>query len=238
MLNRFVWTMGVISLAFMAVACGGKQSKSDKPAGETATAPANDPGKAWLRFVHAAVAGEVDVFVDDKEVLSDIGPGTFNSERVEVVAGEHDFQLSPGHGGDAIFTTKVTFEKDSRDSVILVGKLTAVVRGEMIGAIVTKDPMDAPADGASAFRFVHAVTGGPALNVLDASGRGFGAGVEYKSVTDYVNGPAEPTEIRLQAGTENFFAGSVPFAPGWLYTVIAMPEGDGVKFTIVNERPN
>ena len=86
-------------------------------------------------------------------------------------------------------------------------------------------------------RFVHAVPGGPEVNIRTAEGRGFAAGAGYKAVTDYAPIAAAQTTIEVVAGGDVILSAPVGLAEGRLFTVIVTPTADGVGAVVVNERP-
>lgn len=190
---------------------------------------------ATLRFVHAAAAPSVDIMAGDAMLLESVGAGNWNPERLTVPAGPHTVNVAPAGTMDAVLSADVELAADGNYTVVVVGDASSVVRDTMPAAIVLDDTTDAPGAGQAKVRFVHAVPGGPAVNISNAEGRGFAAGVGFMGASDYYTVDAMQQEIVVSAGGETLLSAPVGFAEGRLFTIIVAPEGEGVGAIVVNE---
>lgn len=230
----------IVSIAALGVvtACGGSQNTSSAPT--SAPMVEEQPMEqetATVRFVHAAAAPTVDIMANGDALLSGVAAGEYNSDRLTVPAGGHTITVAPAGTTDAVVSADVELAADGDYTVIVVGDASSVIRQEMPEAIVIMDAMATPDAGMAHIRFVHAVPGGPAVNIRNTDGRGFAAGAGYKAVTDYVPIAAAQTTIEVVADGDVLLSAPVGLAEGRLFTVIVAPEGDGLGAIVVNERP-
>lgn len=219
-------------------ACGGSQTTTSSPTSapmvEETPAPAPT---STVRFVHAAAAPTVDIMAGGDVLLSGVAAGAFNAQRLTVPAGPHSLAVAPAGTTDAVVSADVDLAADGDYTVIVIGDASSVIRATMPSAIVLEDSLAAPAEGMGHIRFVHAVPGGPEVQIRTADGRGFAAGAGYRATTDFVAIAAGQTTLEVVAGADTILSAPIGIADGFLYTVIVAPEGDGVGAIVVSERP-
>ena len=219
-------------------ACGGSQTTTSSPTSapmvEETPAPAPT---STVRFVHAAAAPTVDIMAGGDVLLSGVAAGAFNAQRLTVPAGPHSLAVAPAGTTDAVVSADVDLAADGDYTVIVIGDASSVIRATMPSAIVLEDSLAAPAEGMGHIRFVHAVPGGPEVQIRTADGRGFAAGAGYRATTDFVAIAAGQTTLEVVAGADTILSAPIGIADGFLYTVIVALEGDGVGAIVVSERP-
>ena len=188
-----------------------------------------------LRFVHAAAAPSVDVMANGAPLSTNLGMGTFNADRLTVPAGAHTLTVTPHGTMDAVVTADVSLDASEAYTVIVIGDASSSIRATMPTALVLTNDVPTPDAGQARVRFVHAVPGGPAVNIGTEAGRGFATGVNYTDVSNAYAIAAGQHTINVTAGDASVLSAPVGFAEGRLYTIIVRPDADGVGATVINE---
>lgn len=132
---------------------------------------AQDGGTAKVRFVHAVPgAGAIDVFVDGQLTASSVSFGTGTTYAL-LPAGPHSVTVTAAG-------TQSTLWEQSIDSV--AGSATTMVAASASDARFSAFPEDlAPLDlGKARLTVIHAIAGGPAVDLILANGAPVVPGVE------------------------------------------------------------
>jgi Domain of unknown function (DUF4397) len=186
----------------------------------------------WLRVVHASPdAPAVDIWFDDQPLLTGVDYAQFNN-YVEVPGGNHRLTLAPaGAGADqAVVSTSINIGDDKSYTVVALGTL-----GDP-RALVLEDERAArtPLSTDARLRIVHAVPGGPNVDILRADqsgpGRDIVTNVGFAESTRYHNVGAGRTTVRIEpvgSDTELATLPDVEFERDGVYTLVLLPTADG-----------
>jgi hypothetical protein len=225
-----------LALVGLLAACGGPSANAptSAPMAEMVE-EAVVAETSTIRFAHAAAAPAVDVMANGAPLSTNLGMGTFNVDRLTVPAGAHTLTVAPHGTMDAVVTADVTLDGGVDYTVIVIGDAASVVRDTMPTALVLTNDVPETDAGQARVRFVHAVPGGPAVNIGTDAGRGFATGVNYTDVSNAYAIAAGQHMITVTAGEASVLSAPVGFAEGRLYTIIVRPDGDGVGATVINE---
>ena len=186
----------------------------------------------WLRVMHASPdAPAVDIWLDDQPLLTNVEYSQFNN-YVEAPAGNHRVTLTPAGASaeEAVVSAPVNIGDDKSYTVVALGNLAE------LRAVVLEDERTArtPLSTDARVRIVHAVPGGPNVDILRADrsgpGRDIVTNVGFAETTRYHNVAAGSTAIRIQPvgnDTELATLPAVEFEQDGVYTLVLLPTADG-----------
>ncbi len=175
-------------------------------------------GCAAFRAVHASPdAPNVDVFVDDEKVLSDVAFGDV-SDYIPARPGAYTVRVTAAGDPDTVaFEEEVTLESKFY-TIAAVGQLS----DDSIAPLVLVD------DDVALVRLVHASPDAPAVDVtVQGEDLTLFDGVSFGDETDYVVVPAGGYTLEVRGDTENNDGDVVAtfdaaFEPGVEYTAFAV----------------
>lgn len=122
-----------------------------------------------LRFVHALVdAPNVDIYINDTLAAEDVTYGTA-SEFIDTVAGDLNIQVTATGDSTPLFEQIVTASTEPQTLII----------SEADGFTAYTENVDPLNVGQARLTAVHAISGGPAVDVLLVDGRPVITGLEY-----------------------------------------------------------
>lgn len=151
-------------------------------------------GISWIRAVNTSPdTPSLNVFIDDALAASGIGPNTA-PQYLKVVAGKHEvtFRL----GKDTVANGRVSFELAAGEYATVV----AFNKKADLTATEFKDDVSAVARGSVRVRVIHAVTGGPNVDVINpADNSVLFKDVAYGAASDYVTLPVGQYDLQVTA---------------------------------------
>lgn len=182
--------------------------------------------RAAVRAAHASPdAPAVDVYVDGKRVLADLGFRDV-TDYLEVPAGEYDVQVTAAGDPETVVFDE-TVELDDEDyTAVALGELTS--DDTAFGVEVFEDRNGRVFDGNARVRVVHASPDAPAVDVTANDGAvTLFDGVEFGESGDYVEVPAGEYDVEVRPETEDddgpvVFETTLPVEAGNVYTVFAV----------------
>jgi hypothetical protein len=182
-------------------------------------------GDARIRLAHFSPdANGVDVYIDGKKRMNRV-PYQAVSDYITVPAGKH--------------TIEVRGEGQTETSPALISASPELAGGESFTAAalgpvaniqikVFADDLAAPASGKSKVRVIHAADGTPTVDVAIKDGDVVFPGVEFGSITTYVEVAAGPyvLQVRPAGDTAVVIEKPVTVQPGGIYTIAAVGGAD------------
>lgn len=181
---------------------------------------------AMIRVFHGSPdAGPVDIYLDGEATLEGV-EFTDASDYMEVPAGEHQVQVVPA-GEDAsaaVIDETVTIEAGMNYTIAAIGSAASVQ------ALILNDESGMPDEGTAHVRAVHAIEGGPAVNIQTADGEPVFEGAEFGDATGYTPVPAGSVDLQVvpaDGGDPIIDAAGVELEDGEIYTIFAVPTEDG-----------
>ena len=122
---------------------------------------------AQVRVVHNVAQGpKVDVYLDDKQVLSDV-PYKAVSDYLKVPAGKHHVDVTAAGDRTALFEADVDLKSGQRYTVIAHGLAS---KPESLALLPLVDNQACPAHRKAHVRFIHAAAGAPPVDVYVGDG--------------------------------------------------------------------
>jgi hypothetical protein len=224
--------------AALLAACGSVQEKASPSPAPAPVAPPREP--AHVRFVHAsAPTPAVDISIGSERIVENLQVGGFTPQRIDIAPGEHEFDVRAIRvPGQPMLSAKVDLAEGAKVTLVLLGDPNSSVPGQRLDLLVVPDPERAVVpERRSLVRFVHAIPGGPVVDLADANSRTYVRDLGYRQVSGFVSAPAQTDPTRLVAAGRTLLESGVPYAAGRLFTVVLMPQADGYTYAIVNERP-
>jgi len=177
-------------------------------------------GTANVRVAHLSPnAPNVDVYVDDEQVLSDV-PFRAVSDYLELPAGDHTVQITAAGDPDTVaFEGDITVEAADY-TIAAIGEL-GEGSTEFRPAILEDDNSEVGSDTARV-RVVHASPDAPAVDVA-AGGDVLVEGAEFGDAA-YVEVPAGEYDLQIRPSGEEEAVAEFPaeFAGGTVYTAYAV----------------
>ena len=136
--------------------------------GSVPAADSSDP--AMVRVAHMSPdAPNVDVYVDDSRVLSDVAFGA-QSGYLDVPSGERQVKITAaGDESTVVYDEPLTVESGTPYTVVAAGEISQGA-DEAFSPLVLEDDNSAPADGNARLRVVHASPDAPNVDVTAADG--------------------------------------------------------------------
>ncbi len=215
----------------LASACGGKQNAGDggSSTSEEAVGSTVDEGPAYVRFVHAAAGGNVDIHVDGQRQVQNLAQGAFNSTALQIPAGNHTVAIHAAGSGTAMASFPTDFAGGRNYTVALIGSEGAV-EVEIAGG-----PRVAPASGTSSFRVIHAVPGANGASFRVEDGPSVASNLNFGQSTQFTQVPTSANRVQVIVGGEQIYSGPVPFNSGRQITTVVVPDGDGCRFINITD---
>lgn len=176
-----------------------------------------------LRVVHNVAKGPaVDVFVDGKQVLSNVGYSKV-SEYLKVPSGNHSIEVTPYKSISRLAGVQASVAPGADYTVIAGGDIN---RPESLGLLVLQNDKTCPQRGQSHVRFVHAAATVPAVDVWVDGPTMLFRDVSYGSsgVPAYVPVQAKTYHVGVSpAGSKDLVAKpqEVSLKDGQIYTLVA-----------------
>lgn len=213
--------IGVMSAVVAFSGCGGS----------------SDDSSARVRVFHASPdAPNVDVYVDDSVVLSDV-PYPVESDFLEVEAGTRTISVTPAGAGSKVIEAALELSEHSSTMVIasnVVAKIAPIV--------APVDRSEVPA-GSARVRVIHAAPGAPSVDVyVVGAGESINAaspvlaGVPFGAVSGYLTVPVGAYDLFVTvAGTKTVAieARGVALTSGFRGSVAALDaRGGGAPFAL------
>ena len=224
-MNR-VLTIATLGLAITAVA--GTGCKKDK-GGETASQGAPSVATpAFVRVVHGADAGSVDIAVNGVNVASGLAKNAFVRDRVPFPAGAANVTVSSN--GSQIASATVNVSAGSNYTFVVLGNSTTGVEGVLIG--------DDLASAGGKNRFVHGLAGVGAIDVEADGGAALASGLSYRQASGFVAPPAGFQRATVKSGGAVVAVDAVPTNAARAVTTVLVNQGAGAHFINVVDRTN
>ncbi|WP_231554233.1 DUF4397 domain-containing protein [Halobellus rufus] len=206
----------------------GSPAETDtETATETETDTEGEPteegdGDALVRVVHASPdAPNVDIYVDDESVLTDVAFRTV-SEYLPLAAGSYQVRVTAaGDEETVVFDEEVSLSADSATTMAAIGELEA----ESFEVRAIEDDVSAPAEGESRVRAFHASPDAPAVDVaVEGEDEPLISELEFGAASEYATVPADAytLEVRAAGETEAVATFDVDLAGATGYTAFAM----------------
>jgi hypothetical protein len=175
-------------------------AEMDEKKDEEKSTKEKKPKKAAVRAVHAIPdAPNVDVYVDDSKVLSDV-PFRAVSDYLALPVGEYTVTVTAtGKPDTVVFEETLTVEKAAY-SIAAIGELSEKTQKPLVLA----DDATKPADDTAKVRLVHASPDAPAVDVtVKGADLTLFDGVGFGEHSDYVEVPAGDYTLQVRGATEN-----------------------------------
>ncbi len=193
--------------------CGGSEGGGTPTGTETATgtAPGTETGTddggmsgtAMVRVAHMSPdAPNVDVYVDDSRVLSDVAFGT-TSGYLEVGAGEHQVKITAaGDESTVVYDEPVTVAADTSYTIAAAGEISDGA-DEAFSPLVLEDDTSDPGSDTARLTLAHVSPDAPAVDVTAAGGDTvLFDGVAY-SQSGSVEVPAGDYTVQVRGDTDS-----------------------------------
>jgi uncharacterized protein YgiM (DUF1202 family) len=159
-------------------------------------------GSGMIRFVHAIPgATGVDVYTDSQLATSNLGFGASTS-YFSVAAGSHDVKVTPTGATNALWQQTIAVDDGSAETLIAASASTP-------SFLVYPDDITPLAEGKARFTAIHAISGGPTVDLVLSDGRPVIPGMEFGK-------PAGTLDI-----------------PEFDYDFVVVPTGEAVSKAIV-----
>ncbi|HYH00968.1 MAG TPA: DUF4397 domain-containing protein [Terriglobales bacterium] len=198
-----------------------------------------DDNDARLRVVHASPdASNVDVFLDESRILSDV-PFKGSSDYRDVRDGSRRIQVRPaGASSPDVIDATVNLTGDTDFTLLAVGLANS------INPLLLTDDNSEPTSGNAKIRIVHAAPSAPAVDVyLTAPGADIITAtpqltnVPFQAFSGYLNVPAGSYQARVTiAGTKTVAidSGQLTLESRQIRTVVAVDNtGGGAPFGLI-----
>lgn len=225
-MNR-VLTLATVGLAFAAFAgTGCKKNKDDNSSASQSVPSVATP--AFVRVVHGADAGSVDVAVNGLGVASGLAKNAFVRERVPFPAGASTVTISSN--GSQVASANINVNAGSNYTFVVLGNSASGFEGVLIN-----DQL-AGANGKN--RFVHGVPGVGAVDVHTDAGVALVSGLNYRQASNFVAPPAGFTRAAVKSGGATIAVDAVPTNAARAVTTVIVKQGAGAHFINVVDRTN
>lgn len=224
-MNR-VLTIATIGLAIAATAgTGCKKGKGDNAGGQAAPSVVTP---AFVRVVHGADAGSVDIAVNGVNVASGLAKNAFVRERVPFPAGSATVSVSAN--GSQVAAANVSVSAGSNYTFVVLGNAASGFEGVLIN--------DNLGSAAGKNRFVHGLPGVGAIDVAADGGGALASGLNYRQASDFVAPPAGFQRASVKSGGATIAVDAVPTNAARAVTTVVVKQGAGAHFINVVDRTN
>lgn len=179
------------------------------------------PGGALVRVAHFSPdAPEVDIYLDGREVLSDVGYRDV-SDYLSIPAGDHEFEARPAGDADAEALASVTdsFTGKAAYTVLAAGSVD-----DLKAQVITDDFSLPPADRAKV-RVIHTSPTTPTVDARTPAGDVLFEDVAYREATGYGAVPGGSYDVDMvRASTDEVLwsVKGVAVRAGSVYTLAAV----------------
>ena len=226
-MNR-VTRFSVISLSLLLMASFGTGCKKNKGGDDAAAQGAASAGAGFVRVVHGADTGAVDVAVNGVHVASGLNQNAFVRERVPFPAGASTVTVSAGGGN--VVSSNIQVDSGQQYTFVVLGNAGAGFQGVLIS--------DALASAGGKNRFVHGMPAAGAASFVAANGQELVSGLTYTNASGFVSVPDGFQRVTVNAGGAALGMDSVPNNAARAVTTVAVPKGAGVHLINVVDRLN
>lgn len=222
--TRFtVVTLSLLMMASFGTGCKKKQQGGSNVQQAAQTAPAG-----FVRVVHGADAGAVDVSVNGVNVASGLNQNGFVRERVPFPAGSSTVNVTAGGGNVA--SANVNINSGQQYTFVVLGNASAGYSGVLIN--------DSLASAGGKNRFVHGLPAVGAASFVADNGQELVGGLTYKNASNFVAVPAGFQRVSVKSGGNVIGTDAVPNSASRAVTTVAVPRGAGVHLINVVDRLN
>jgi len=225
-MNRMT-RIGVAGLSFLLMASFGTGCKKKQQEGAQSTG-VQSAGAGFVRVIHGANAGAVDVSVNGVNVASGLNQNGFVRERVPFPAGVSTVNVSSG--GANVATANININAGQQYTFVVLGNSSAGFSGVLIN--------DNLASAGGMNRFVHGMPAVGAASFVADNGQELVGGLTYKNASNFVNVPAGFQRVVVKSGGNTLGTDAVPNTASRAVTTVAVPQGAGVHLINVVDRLN
>ena len=193
-------------------------------------------GNARIRVIHASPdAPAVDVFVDGKAVLSNVGFPAISS-YLSVPAGTHSLAVAPAGKGEgaAVIKANPTLEAGKAYTVAAVG-FVANIKAEIYA-----DNLSAPAPGKAHVRVIHASPDAPAVAVKVKGGPTLIQSLAFPNASSYLPVAAGTYHLEVTPAGANTVVIDLPnteLKAGTIYDVVAVGKLSDIRVKVATFTP-
>lgn len=219
----------VISLSLLMMASFGTGCKKNKQGKDDNANQAAQAGEAgFVRVVHGADAGAVDVSVNGVHVASGLNQNAFVRERVPFPAGASTVNVTVGGGNVASANVNINSGQDY--TFVVLGNASAGFTGVLISDNLSG------ANGKN--RFVHGMPAIGAASFVTDGDAELVSGLTYTNASNFVAAPGAFQRISVRTGGNVVGVDAVPQHEARAITTVAVPKGSGVHMINVVDRAN
>jgi hypothetical protein len=196
----------------------------------SAVAPVAAADDAMVRVLHASPdAPNVDVYVDDAAVLTDV-PFKTLSDYLALPAGEHQVKVTPaGDAATAVIDAAVTVEAGQRYTIAAINEVASIEAKVLVDAAN-------PTVDAAKVRIVHFSPDAGAVDVAPDGADALVSALEFPNDTGYVELAAGAYDLEIRAAGTDTVALDLPeisLAAGNAYSVFAVGSAEGGSLDVV-----
>lgn len=202
-MTRTVLTILALLCVSLIAACGGGDNNIEQT--------------AQLRVLHASPdAPNVDVYIDSKQVLSNVPYPTVSS-YLSLSPGTHQIKVNAAGTTTTVINVSPTLE--------VGGAYTAIAANFVanIEALLATDDTTAPPSGYVGLRVIHASPDAGPVDII-ANGQLVLSNVPFGTISNYLTVPAGTYAIQVNVAgtTTTAIAANVKLAGGTNYSVVAI----------------
>lgn len=225
-MNRMT-RISVVGLSFLMMASFGTGCKKKQQEGGS-TAAAQTAPAGFVRVVHGADAGAVDISVNGVNVASGLNQNGFVRERVPFPAGSSTVNVTAG--GANVASANINVNSGQQYTFVVLGNSSAGYTGVLVN--------DNLASAGGKNRFVHGLPAVGAASFVADNGQELVGGLTYKNASNFVAVPAGFQRVVVKSGGNTLGTDAVPNTPSRAVTTVAVPRGAGVHLINVVDRLN
>lgn len=215
----------VLSMAAVGTGC---KKKGGKDQAGTTTAASSVATPAFVRVVHGATAGPVDISVNGVNLASGLNQNAFVRERVPFPAGSATVQVSAG--GAAVTSASVNVNAGQNYTFVVLGNSSAGFQGVLYN--------DDLASSAGKNRFIHGLPAVGAVSLVADNGTELASGLNYRAATSFVSVPANLQRVSVRTGGNAIAVDAVPNNAARAVTTVLVPKGTSAHYINVVDRTN